>query len=103
VTASISSAASHQFWGRPGRRRAGVDGLELGVQGRRLGDRIGPVRVGKGHQVLHQPGDELGLHGNADAASLGSGVTHGTIRMDNAEITTLAGILPLGTPVHVGP
>jgi len=44
---------------------------------------------------------EIGLHGNGDASVLGHSVTHGCIRMDNAEITRLAGILPLGTPVIV--
>jgi lipoprotein-anchoring transpeptidase ErfK/SrfK len=44
---------------------------------------------------------EIGLHGNNDASVLGSDVTHGCIRMDNAEITKLAGLLPLGTPVEI--
>lgn len=46
---------------------------------------------------------ELGLHGNDDPAALGASVTRGTVRMDNAEITALAAVLPLGTPVHIGP
>ena len=44
---------------------------------------------------------EIGLHGNDDASVLGDNVTHGCIRMDNAEITKLAALLPLGTPVDV--
>lgn len=44
---------------------------------------------------------EIGIHGNNDASVLGQDVTHGCIRMDNAEITKLADILPLGTPVDV--
>lgn len=44
---------------------------------------------------------EIGIHGNNDASVLGHDVTHGCIRMDNAEITKLAGILPLGTPVDI--
>ena len=44
---------------------------------------------------------EIGLHGNDDASVLGRDVTHGCIRMDNTEITKLAGILPLGTPVEI--
>jgi lipoprotein-anchoring transpeptidase ErfK/SrfK len=44
---------------------------------------------------------EIGLHGNDDASVLGQSVTHGCIRMDNAEITRLAALLPLGTPVEV--
>ena len=46
---------------------------------------------------------ETGIHGNDDASVLGSSVTHGCIRMDNAEITRLASILPLGTPVNIQP
>jgi len=44
---------------------------------------------------------EIGLHGNDDASVLGRDVTHGCIRMDNQEITKLAGLLPLGTPVEI--
>jgi lipoprotein-anchoring transpeptidase ErfK/SrfK len=44
---------------------------------------------------------EVGIHGNNDAAALGHDVTHGCIRIDNAEISVLATILPLGTPVHI--
>lgn len=44
---------------------------------------------------------EIGIHGNDDASVLGTSVTHGCIRMDNAAITDLAGKLPLGTPVDV--
>jgi lipoprotein-anchoring transpeptidase ErfK/SrfK len=44
---------------------------------------------------------EIGLHGNDDASVLGDDVTHGCIRMDNAEITKLAALLPLGTPVDI--
>ena len=46
---------------------------------------------------------ETGIHGNDDASVLGSSVTHGCIRMDNAEITRLASMLPLGTPVDIQP
>ena len=44
---------------------------------------------------------EIGIHGNNDASVLGSSVSHGCIRMDNAGITELAKQLPLGTPVDV--
>jgi len=46
---------------------------------------------------------EIGLHGNNDASALGHSVTHGCVRMDNAEISALARILPLGTPVNLDP
>lgn len=44
---------------------------------------------------------QTGIHGNNDASVLGQDVTNGCIRLDNAAITTLASLLPLGTPVHV--
>ena len=44
---------------------------------------------------------EIGLHGNDDASQLGQSVTHGCVRMDNAEIAVLAALLPLGTPVDI--
>ncbi len=46
---------------------------------------------------------EIGLHGNDDASVLGESVTHGCVRIDNSEITRLAGMLPLGTPVDIEP
>ena len=44
---------------------------------------------------------EIGLHGNNDASVLGMSVTAGCIRMDNEQISTLAKMLPLGTPVGI--
>lgn len=44
---------------------------------------------------------EIGLHGNNDPTVLGTGVTHGCIRMDNSAISRMAPVLPLGTPVTV--
>jgi lipoprotein-anchoring transpeptidase ErfK/SrfK len=46
---------------------------------------------------------EIGIHGNNDASALGKSVSHGCIRMDNAAITTLSKVLPLGTPVQINP
>lgn len=43
----------------------------------------------------------LGIHGNNDPSSLGKDVSAGCIRMSNTGITTLAKMLPLGTPVEV--
>jgi lipoprotein-anchoring transpeptidase ErfK/SrfK len=44
---------------------------------------------------------QIGLHGTDDAASIGRAVSHGSIRLSNADITTLATLLPLGTPVTI--
>jgi lipoprotein-anchoring transpeptidase ErfK/SrfK len=38
---------------------------------------------------------------NNDASVLGTSVTHGCVRIDNAEITALSKVLPLGTPVVI--
>lgn len=46
---------------------------------------------------------QLGLHGTNDPAGLGFDVSYGCIRMSNAGITYLAGILPLGVPVEILP
>ena len=44
---------------------------------------------------------QLGLHGTNEPGKLGSKVSHGCIRMSNEDITTLAGMLPLGVPVQI--
>ena len=44
---------------------------------------------------------QIGLHGTDDAASIGKAVSHGCIRMSNSDITTLAKMLPLGTPITI--
>lgn len=43
----------------------------------------------------------IGIHGTNDPSSVGQNVSHGCIRMHNADITELAKILPLGTPVTI--
>jgi lipoprotein-anchoring transpeptidase ErfK/SrfK len=55
-------------------------------------------------EVLEQfsAGDgQIALHGTADPSNLGARVSNGCLRLDNQAITTLAGILPLGTPVTI--
>jgi lipoprotein-anchoring transpeptidase ErfK/SrfK len=45
---------------------------------------------------------EVGLHGTNDPSSVGHSVSHGCIRLYNADIDTLVAMgLPLGTPVEV--
>lgn len=46
-------------------------------------------------------GGVLGIHGTNDPATLGQRVSHGCVRMHNDDITYLAALLPLGTPVTV--
>ena len=44
---------------------------------------------------------QLGIHGTNEPKAIGTQVSHGCIRMANADITRLAQTLPLGTPVQV--
>lgn len=44
---------------------------------------------------------QLGIHGTNEPSAIGTQVSHGCIRMSNADITKLAQILPLGTPVQI--
>ncbi|MFN2608729.1 MAG: sigma-70 family RNA polymerase sigma factor [Acidimicrobiales bacterium] len=43
----------------------------------------------------------IGIHGTNDPSALGHDVSHGCIRVSNAVITRMAGILPLGVPVEI--
>jgi lipoprotein-anchoring transpeptidase ErfK/SrfK len=43
----------------------------------------------------------IGIHGTNDPSLLGHDVSHGCIRMSNAGITRLVGVLPLGVPVEI--
>ncbi len=44
---------------------------------------------------------QLGIHGTNEPAAIGTQVSHGCIRMANADITRLARFIPLGTPVQI--
>jgi lipoprotein-anchoring transpeptidase ErfK/SrfK len=44
---------------------------------------------------------QIGVHGTNDPSSIGRSVSHGCIRISNAAITTLAHMLPLGTPIEI--
>ncbi len=44
---------------------------------------------------------QLGLHGTNNPGAIGTNVSHGCIRLSNSNITKLAQILPLGTPVEI--
>lgn len=43
----------------------------------------------------------IGLHGTSDPSSVGKDVSSGCIRLHNQDITELAQLLPLGTPVRI--
>jgi lipoprotein-anchoring transpeptidase ErfK/SrfK len=54
--------------------------------------------------VLEQFGTgdgQIALHGTADPMDLGREVSNGCVRLDNEAITSLAQMLPLGTPVTI--
>jgi lipoprotein-anchoring transpeptidase ErfK/SrfK len=54
--------------------------------------------------VLEQFGTgdgQIALHGSADPTDLGREVSNGCVRLDNGAITSLAELLPLGTPVTI--
>lgn len=44
---------------------------------------------------------QIGVHGTPDEGSIGQAASHGCIRLNNDDITYLAGILPLGTPISI--
>lgn len=44
---------------------------------------------------------QIGLHGTDDPSSIGRAVSHGCVRLSDEDITTLAEMLPLGTPVVI--
>jgi lipoprotein-anchoring transpeptidase ErfK/SrfK len=44
---------------------------------------------------------QIGLHGTDDEASIGQAASHGCIRLSNADISELAAMLPLGTPITI--
>lgn len=69
-------------------------------------DGYGPFAYGISafSEVLNEFGGgpgQIGLHGTDDAASIGQSASHGCIRLSNEDITTLAGLLPLGTPITI--
>lgn len=46
-------------------------------------------------------GDGYGIHGTNDPESIGQSVTHGCIRVRNADMVTLFPMVPLGTSVYI--
>ncbi|MGH9226270.1 MAG: L,D-transpeptidase [Acidimicrobiales bacterium] len=44
---------------------------------------------------------QIAIHGTNDPALIGTPASNGCVRMTNADITALAGLISLGTPVHI--
>jgi lipoprotein-anchoring transpeptidase ErfK/SrfK len=66
----------------------------------------GPYAYGlSGHSTVLNSFDggdgEIGLHGTSDTTSIGRSTSHGCIRLRNTDITFLAHLLPLGTPITI--
>jgi len=67
---------------------------------------FGPYALGLSafSDVLHEfaGGDgQIGIHGTNEPGGIGKEVSHGCVRVTNREITRLARLLPLGTPVRI--
>ena len=67
----------------------------FGTAQRRVAGVLGPYRL-----LL---GNGIGLHGTPDQASIGKAVTHGCIRLKDADITWLYESIPIGTKVVITP
>lgn len=46
---------------------------------------------------------QIGMHGTNDPSSVGANVSHGCIRLHNADITRLAHLVPVGSPITITP
>lgn len=46
-------------------------------------------------------GDGYGIHGTDNPESIGRSVSHGCVRLHNADIETLYSMVPVGTPVYI--
>jgi lipoprotein-anchoring transpeptidase ErfK/SrfK len=44
---------------------------------------------------------QIAVHGTNDGSELGQAVSHGCVRLSNPSISTLASLLPLGSPVDI--
>lgn len=52
---------------------------------------------------LNAPQGGIGIHGTNNPASIGKSVSHGCIRMHNANVTELSNLVPVGTIVKIIP
>jgi lipoprotein-anchoring transpeptidase ErfK/SrfK len=46
-------------------------------------------------------GDGIGIHGTSEEWTVGSSASHGCIRMHAADVSNLAPLVPVGTPVLI--
>ena len=52
-------------------------------------------------ETADRPLAGYGIHGTADDSDVGKSISHGCIRMRNAEVKELYLLCPVGTPVHI--
>ena len=52
-------------------------------------------------ETADRPLAGYGIHGTADDSDIGKSISHGCIRMRNAEVKELYMLCPVGTPVHI--
>jgi lipoprotein-anchoring transpeptidase ErfK/SrfK len=76
------------------------------IRPRDPGGFFGPYALGlSAHSPVYtsfEGGDgQIGIHGTNEPAALGRDVSHGCIRVRNAIIRRIAGVVPLGTPVDI--
>lgn len=70
------------------------------------GSAYGPLAMGlsgfsEALETFNGAPAQIAIHGTNDPASIGHGSSNGCIRMNNDDITALAKLVPLGTPVIV--
>ena len=96
VVAVDSTGRTRRLAARAGREIV-VDGAivvpPLGTSARRYAGVLGPRRLALG--------GELGIHGTNEPTSIGKAVTHGCIRLGDADVVLLHAIVPVGTPVYI--
>jgi lipoprotein-anchoring transpeptidase ErfK/SrfK len=46
-------------------------------------------------------GNPIAFHGTNEPASIGTAASHGCLRLNNADITRMMGLVPAGTPVEI--
>ena len=87
---SIVTKAVNPAWGGGGY----ASPVAGGAPGNPLGKRWFGLSVGGG--------GSYGVHGNANAASIGTYASHGCVRMINADVEKIFEFISVGTPVWIG-
>jgi hypothetical protein len=74
-----------------------VDGVlyvpPIGAESRKVPGELGEFRL--------STGDGVGIHGTPDQSSIGTAVTHGCMRLSDADIAWLYHHVPIGTRVYI--